>query len=53
MSNISTAGMTRNGQFVMTLPKAIARAMEIKKGDKIEFLFKAGHVVLKKQTRGD
>ena len=49
MSNETTIGQTKNGQFLMTLPQGIAGAMRIKKGDKLEFIFDKGDVIIRKK----
>ena len=38
----------KNKQFIMTIPKAIAQAMGLSKGDSVEWLFDRGDVVLRK-----
>lgn len=38
-----------NGQYITTIPKKIAEAMGLRKGDNINFLFSAGDVVIRKQ----
>lgn len=48
MANQTTVGMTKNKQFLITLPKGIAEAMRLKKGDKIEFIFDKGDVIVRK-----
>ena len=48
MGNISTVGLTKNQQFLITIPKTIAQAMRLKKADKLEFLFDRGDVVIRK-----
>jgi len=40
--------VTKNGQFLTTIPKGIAEAMRLKKGDKIEFIFDRGDVIVRK-----
>ena len=37
-----------NSQFITTIPKKIAEAMRLKKGDKIDWLFIMGDVVVRK-----
>jgi len=48
MANKITIGETKNGQFLITFPKAIAEAMNLKKGDQIEFLFDKGDIIIRK-----
>lgn len=48
MANTTTVGMTENGQFLCTLPKGIAQAMRLSKGNKIEFIFDKGDVIIRK-----
>jgi len=48
MGNSTSIGMTGNGQYLITLPKTIAQAMRLKKGDRIEFLFDKGDVLVRK-----
>jgi hypothetical protein len=48
MGNITTVGMTKNQQFLITIPRTIAQAMRLKKADKLEFLFDRGDVVIRK-----
>ncbi len=48
MANVTTIGLTKKGQFLTTFPRAIAEAMRLKKGDKIEFIFDKGDVIVRK-----
>ncbi|MFC1488847.1 AbrB/MazE/SpoVT family DNA-binding domain-containing protein [Thermodesulfobacteriota bacterium] len=48
MGNSTTVGMTGNGQYLITLPKTIAQAMRLVKGDRLEFLFDKGDVLIRK-----
>ena len=48
MANTSTIGLTKNGQFLTTIPKGIAQAIRLSKGDKIEFIFDKGDIILRK-----
>ncbi len=48
MGNTTTIGMTKNKQFIMTLPKAIAELMRAKKGDRLEFIMVGGELVVRK-----
>ena len=48
MANTSKIGMTKNGQYLTTIPRGIAEAMRLKKGDKIEFMFDKGDVIVRK-----
>ena len=38
-----------NGQYITTIPKNIAEAMGLRKGDTIKFLFSAGDVIIRKE----
>ncbi len=48
MSNKTTVGQTKKGQFLITFPKAIAEALRIKKKDQLEFIFDKGDVIVRK-----
>ena len=48
MANKTTVGITKHGQFLITFPKAIAESMRLKKGDKLEFIFDRGDVIVRK-----
>jgi len=38
----------KNKQFIITLPKGLANMLRVKKGDKLEYLFINGEIVLRK-----
>lgn len=44
----SKVGQTKNGQFLTTIPKSMAEAMQLIKGDRIEWLFIHGDVVIRR-----
>ena len=48
MANVTTLGMTGKGQYICTLPKAIGESMRLKKGDKLEFIFDRGDIIIRK-----
>jgi len=48
MANQSKVQQMKNDQFLITIPRAIAEAMRIKKGDSIEWMFVQGDVVVRK-----
>jgi AbrB family looped-hinge helix DNA binding protein len=48
MANKTTIGTTKHGQYLITIPKAIGESMRLKKGDKLEFLFDRGDVIIRK-----
>ena len=48
MGNISTVTQSQNGQYLVTLPRALAEAMGIVKGDKLSFHIIEGEIVIKK-----
>jgi bifunctional DNA-binding transcriptional regulator/antitoxin component of YhaV-PrlF toxin-antitoxin module len=48
MANITTVGVAKNGQRLTTVPRAIAEAMRLEKGSKIEWIFDRGDVVVRK-----
>ncbi len=48
MGNKTKVGMTGKGQYLITLPKSIALAMRLRKGDELEFLFDKGDVLIRK-----
>jgi len=41
-------GFKKNGQFVSTIPKSMANAMQLTKGDSLEWLFIHGDVVIRR-----
>jgi len=49
MSNVTSVMELKNKQFILTIPKAIAQAMKLKKGDKVEWIFDKGDVIVRKQ----
>ena len=48
MANTTKIGMTKNGQRLTTVPRAIAEAMRLEKGSKIEWIFDRGDVIVRK-----
>ena len=38
----------KNGQFLLTIPKNIIEAMQLRKGDSIKFVFDRGDVIIRK-----
>lgn len=48
MANESKIQQMKNNQFLVTIPRAIAEAMRLKKGDSIEWIFSQGDVVVRK-----
>ena len=38
----------KNKQFITTIPKAIAQAMRLEKGSKLEWIFDRGDVIVRK-----
>lgn len=38
----------QNNQFIITIPKAIAKAMRLQSGDHLDFIFDRGEVFLRK-----
>jgi bifunctional DNA-binding transcriptional regulator/antitoxin component of YhaV-PrlF toxin-antitoxin module len=48
MANITKTGMTKNGQRLTTVPRAIAEAMRLEKGSKIEWIFDRSDVIVRK-----
>ena len=48
MANIVNVCQTKRKQFFCTFPKGIAEAMRLKKGDRIEFIFDKGDVIIRK-----
>lgn len=42
---------TNNGQFIITVPKAIAESMQWKKGTELEFLSVGSDLILQKVTK--
>jgi bifunctional DNA-binding transcriptional regulator/antitoxin component of YhaV-PrlF toxin-antitoxin module len=48
MANQAKIGQTKQGQFLITFPKAMAELLRIKKGDSVEFLLINGEVVVRK-----
>ncbi len=41
--------LAKNGQYRITIPNSIALAMELKKGDILEFIFDRGDLILKRR----
>jgi len=48
MANTTTIGQFKSGQMVTTIPRAIAQAIRLNKGDKVEWLFDRGDIVVRK-----
>lgn len=48
MANQSSVQQMKNKQFLITVPRAIAEAMRLKKGDNVEWLIVQGDVVVRK-----
>lgn len=48
MANQSKIQQMKNNQFLVTIPRAIAEAMRLKKGDNIEWMFVQGDVIVRK-----
>ena len=48
MANITKIGTTKNDQRLTTVPRAIAEAMRLEKGSKIEWIFDRGDVIVRK-----
>lgn len=48
MANRSKVQQMKNDQFLVTIPRAIAEAMRIKKSDEIEWIFSQGDIVVRK-----
>ena len=45
----SKVGMTKQGQFLTTIPKSVAEMLRLWKGDNIEWTFVHGDVVIRKK----
>jgi len=48
MANVTKLMQLKNGQFITTFPKAIAEAMGLKKGSKLEYLIHQGDIIIRK-----
>lgn len=48
MGNVTKVMELKNKQFIITIPKAIAEAIKVEKGSKIEWLFDRGDLVVRK-----
>ena len=48
MANQTIVQQQKNSQFMITVPRAIAEAMRLKKGDEVEWVFDRGDVVVRK-----
>jgi len=48
MANQSKVQQMKNNQFLITVPRAIAEAIRLKKGDTLEWMFVQGDVVVRK-----
>lgn len=40
----------KNKQYILTIPKNIVNAMQLRKGDEIIFIFEKGDVIIKKKV---
>jgi len=49
MVNTSKINISKNGQYIITIPRSIAQSMRLKKGDNIEWLFDKGDIIVRKQ----
>lgn len=47
-TNTISVMQLKNKQFLLTLPKGLANMLRVKKGDKIEYLFVQGEIVIRK-----
>lgn len=48
VGNTSKINVLKSGQYVITMPKAIAQSMRLSKGDDIEWIFDKGDVLVRK-----
>jgi bifunctional DNA-binding transcriptional regulator/antitoxin component of YhaV-PrlF toxin-antitoxin module len=48
MANKSVVQQQKNKQMQLTIPRAIAEAMRLKKGDEVEWIFDRGDVLVRK-----
>lgn len=48
IANKSSVMQQKNGQMILTIPKAIAEAMRLKKGEEIEWIFDKGDVIVRR-----
>jgi len=48
MANQSIVQQQKNKQMFSTIPRAIAEAMRLKKGDTLEYIFDRGDVIIRK-----
>jgi bifunctional DNA-binding transcriptional regulator/antitoxin component of YhaV-PrlF toxin-antitoxin module len=48
MANKSKIQQFKNTQMMTTIPKGIAEAMRLKKGDELEWIFDRGDVLVRK-----
>lgn len=48
MANTSIVQQQKNHQVQLTVPRAIAEAMRLKKGDSVEWIFDKGDVIVRK-----
>lgn len=48
MANISTTQQLPNGQITLNVPRALAQAYGLKKGDRVEFTLIDGKITLEK-----
>jgi bifunctional DNA-binding transcriptional regulator/antitoxin component of YhaV-PrlF toxin-antitoxin module len=47
-SNTISVMQLKNLQFIITFPKGLANSLRLKKGDKLEYLFINGEIVIRK-----
>ena len=48
LGNLSKINTLISGQYVITMPKAIAQGMRLQKGDQIEWIFDKGDIIVRK-----
>ncbi len=48
MANQTKVTTYKTGQYVTTIPKALAQAARLKKGDTVEWLIQNGDIVMRK-----
>ena len=48
MANTTTINQFKNGQMILTIPKAIAEALRLEHKSKVEWLIVRGDVVVRK-----
>lgn len=47
--NIATVQVTNTGQYLVTIPRAIALALELQKGQKMEWVIKKEGILLRNE----